>query len=283
MNTFELSRNFWNWAFENPETITTNHAAIYFFAIEHCNRLGGKEKFGLPSQMTMEAVGIKKHQTYIKYFNELIDFGFFKLIEKSKNQYSSNIISLMFALPKMDKALDKAIIKHGAKQTESNGQSKVHIDKQINNKQINNRLLSEIEISEVEDSLKYYFEIALKFQQLFIKNLKANQAPATTQEKATFKNYVDPIRLMFESDKITREQLLVVYNFLDSPQGDFWKSNILSTKKLREQFSQLAIKSKNNGKRINNTTTKTASTYNRSEAINKTQAYINSRNGAEKD
>lgn len=120
---YDLSRNFWNWAFDNPEKISPNHAAIYFFAIEHCNRLGWKEKFGFPSQMTMDAIGIKKHQTYIKYFNDLVEYGFFKLIQKSKNQYSANIISLINAMPKKGKALDKAIIKHVAKQTETNGQS----------------------------------------------------------------------------------------------------------------------------------------------------------------
>jgi len=141
MNTFDLSRNFTNWAFDNPEKVHPNHYAIYFFAIEHCNRLGGKEKFGFPSQMTMEAIGIRKHQTYIKYFNDLIEFGFFKLIEKSKNQYSANIISLIYAMPKKGKALDKANIKHRAKQTESTGQStgqsSDNIDKQINKETIN--------------------------------------------------------------------------------------------------------------------------------------------------
>jgi DNA gyrase inhibitor GyrI len=46
MNSYELSRNFYDWAFENPEKIKPNHAALYFFAIEHCNRLAWKEKFG---------------------------------------------------------------------------------------------------------------------------------------------------------------------------------------------------------------------------------------------
>jgi len=135
MKTFELSRNFWNWCYDNTELITPAHAAIYFFAIEHCNRLGGKEKFGFPSSMTMEAVGIRKHQTYIKYFNDLVDWGFFKLIQKSQNQYSANIISLVYALPEKDKPLDKAIIKHRAKQTEStrqsNGSGTDSIDKTI--------------------------------------------------------------------------------------------------------------------------------------------------------
>ena len=71
MNTFDLSRNFFDFCFENPEKISPNHIAIYFFAVEHCNRLGWKEKFGFPTQMACEAIGIKKPQTYIKYFKIL--------------------------------------------------------------------------------------------------------------------------------------------------------------------------------------------------------------------
>ena len=123
INSYDLSRNWFNFCFENPEKISPNHTAIYFFAIEHCNRLGWKEKFGFPTQMAMDAIGIKKHQTYIKYFYDLVDWGFFKLVQRAKNQYSSNIITLVSAVPKKGKALDKAIIKHMAKQTESTGQS----------------------------------------------------------------------------------------------------------------------------------------------------------------
>lgn len=136
INSYVLSRNWFDFCFDNPEKITPSHTAIYFFAIEHCNRLGWKEKFGFPTQMVMDAIGIKKYQTYIRYLNELIDWGFIKLIEKSKNQYSSNIISLKSAMPKNGKALDKAIGKHRAKQTqkqlESTGQSKDSILKQYN-------------------------------------------------------------------------------------------------------------------------------------------------------
>lgn len=138
MNSYDLSRNFWNWAFDNPEKISPNHAAIYFFSIEHCNRLGWKKKFGFPSQMTMDAIGIKKHSTYIRYFNDLVEYGFFNLIQKSSNQYSSNIISLSIALPKKGEALDKAMLNHEEKQSESIGKSKRSIDKQLNKEQENN-------------------------------------------------------------------------------------------------------------------------------------------------
>lgn len=142
---YELSRQWFDWCFENPEKVKPIHIAIYFFSIEHKNRLGWKEKFGFPSQMVMDAIGVKKYQTYISAFNDLVEWGFFDLVEKSKNQYSANIISIKSAMPKNGKALDKAIAKHRAKQIESTGQSTWQsmdsIDKPINQEPINNTSL----------------------------------------------------------------------------------------------------------------------------------------------
>jgi hypothetical protein len=123
MNYFSLMRDFWDFAFENPERIKPNHCAIFCFAVEHCNRLGWKEKFGFPSGMAMDAVGMKCYNSYIKAFNDLVDFGFFHLVEKSRNQWSSNTIALSKFDKALDRALDKAIVKHSTKQSESTEQS----------------------------------------------------------------------------------------------------------------------------------------------------------------
>jgi hypothetical protein len=137
MNIFDLNRNFWDFAFSNPEKIKPNHCAIYYFALEHCNRLGWKEKFGYPTSMVLEATGIKSYSVYKKTFDELVDFGFFEVIEYSRNQYSSNIIALkenIKANNKADsKALDKAFINHNQNQCKSIDKSIDSIDIQINN------------------------------------------------------------------------------------------------------------------------------------------------------
>lgn len=133
MDIYNLSRNFWNFSFENPEKIKPNHCAVYFFAIEHCNRLGWKKKFGFPTAMVMDAIGIKSYTTYISILNDLVSFGFIEMIEKSKNQYSSNIIALPEFDNANDKPLDKAIIKHASKQLKSTCESNVSIDIPINN------------------------------------------------------------------------------------------------------------------------------------------------------
>ena len=158
MNSYELSRAWFDFAFEHPEKINPNHAAIYFFAIEHCNRLGWKKKFGFPTQMAMDAIGIKKHQTYIKYFNDLVNWGFFELIQKSLNQYSANIISIKSAMPKKGKALDKAIITHAAKQTEPNGQSNGQSTGQSNGSIDKPLTINNIIDTSLENCIKLFLE-----------------------------------------------------------------------------------------------------------------------------
>lgn len=123
------------------------------------------------------------------------------------------------------------------------------------NKILNNSLLSEIKISddkkfflvkdfqfEINEEILMHYKTALGFQKLFIKNLKEKKSPTSQTEKATYKNFVDPIRLMFEKEEATKEQLREAYEYLNSKEGEFWKSNVLSTKKLREKLSMIILK-----------------------------------------
>lgn len=109
---------------------------------------------------------------------------------------------------------------------------------------INKILLSEIEISDVEASLQKFTQIAKVFQETFITNLKEKGAATITQEKATFKNYVNPIRLMIENKECTIDDLRDVESYLSSPRGEFWKSNILSTATLRKQITKLVMEAR---------------------------------------
>lgn len=155
MNGYELSRKWFDWCFENPELISPNHSALYFFAVEHCNRMGWKKKFGFPTTMAKDAIGIKSYNTYIKTLNDLVDWGFIEMIERSKNQYSSNIIALSYFDKALDNALDKATIKHVTKQSESTIQSICSIDKPLTNKPITKKLFIPPSLQNVID---YFIE-----------------------------------------------------------------------------------------------------------------------------
>jgi hypothetical protein len=155
INGYNLSRDWFDWCFLNPEKIKPVHTALYFFCIEQCNRLGWKPKFGLPTDLAKETIGVKSYNTYIGALTDLAQFGFIEFIEKSKNQYSSNIIALSNFDKAIDKALDKALVKHMPKQSESTCQSIDSIDKQLNNKTINNKTIKRE--SEFENSVLNFF------------------------------------------------------------------------------------------------------------------------------
>ena len=102
-------------------------------------------------------------------------------------------------------------------------------------------LLSEINSDEFKKVDSKHLEIAIKFQQLFIKNQSDAGIKNSTLKKANG-IWIDQIRLMIDTDKRTIAQLVIIYDFLKV--NDFWKSNILSTKKLREQFEKLMMQAK---------------------------------------
>lgn len=170
MNGYELSRNWFNWCFENTEKISPNHTALYFFCIEHCNRMGWKEKFGLPTTMAKEAIGIKSYNTYKKTLDDLVSWGFIIMHEYSKNQYSSNIVALLKFDKALNKALDKAIVKHLTTQSESTGESNSSIDKQDNNKPKTKNELTKDE----EDIFEYFKAVTKKGIRTFEKKARVS-------------------------------------------------------------------------------------------------------------
>lgn len=265
MNGYNLTRNWFNYKFENQGKLKPLDAELYFYIVDKWNRYGHIKEIGLPTDFTMQALEIGSYKTYKKSLDRLIEHKFIVEIQKSKNIHVSRKIALVKNTNQNTKVLDKAYINeqtnlNANEGTEENSLINKPINhKKENNKTTNNTLLSEIDISDLELNEVEYFEIAKAFQELFIKNLKEAKAPTLHQEKAKFKSYVDPIRLMIEKDGVTKDQLTTVWKYLSSSEGEFWKSNILSTKKLREKFSQLSIKANTNGKTSSNKTKYTVS------------------------
>lgn len=163
MNSYELSRIWFDFCFENPEKTKPIHTAIYFFAIDHCNRLGGKEKFGFPSLHVMEAISVKSKNTYYKAFNDIVDWGFFKIIEKAKNQNSANIISIS-AISKNKSAhksaRDMAAIQQVSQQEHGTCVGGGNIDKPINHitNKPSNKEKSEKEKIDFDEIVREYHE-----------------------------------------------------------------------------------------------------------------------------
>ena len=209
---------------------------MYFFAIEHCNRLGWKAKFGFPTTMVMDAISIKSYNTFIKTLNDLIDYGFIKMVEKSKNQYSSNIIALSKICKANDKALDKAIIKHSTKQSESTVQSIDSIDIPIyNNTNLPINFLLEKETKEI--SPKDLIEDDLV-------NPEIEQRKKVAQKKESFK---PPDLLEVQTYCIDRKNNVSPEGFVNFYQSKGWKVGNQPMKDWKAAIRTWEQKNKSNG------------------------------------
>lgn len=110
--------------------------------------------------------------------------------------------------------------------------------KNIRSKEYSKLYLSEIKISDLPDNFEKYFEVAKSFQMLFKNNLI--EAGASTKKIDSAKGtWINDIRLMIESDGYNLGDLREVFAFLQ--KNAFWKKNILSTSKLREQMDKLKL------------------------------------------
>jgi hypothetical protein len=114
LNGYMLTELWFNFSFENTEKVTGNHGNMWQYIVFLNNKLNWVENFGLPRQYVMGIIGIKNHKTYSKVLNDLVEWGFVEVIQESKNQYSSTIISIKnsYAMVKNTTALYKQVLQH---------------------------------------------------------------------------------------------------------------------------------------------------------------------------
>lgn len=152
-NGYELSRKWFDFSFENTDKVTASHTALYLFLCEINNRLGWSETFQISAGECMAGMSCKSYNTYKKCLDNLIEFGFVKMIRKSMNQYQCNIIGLSNFDNTQYKALAKALTNHLTDHLRITVQSTGDIHKpQTSN--LEQQTIPEIEIPvEVESSI----------------------------------------------------------------------------------------------------------------------------------
>lgn len=145
MNGYELHRQWFDWSFENPELTTPAHTALYCWLVELNNRMGWCPHFSAPASYCQGAIGIKSYTTFRKVFKDLVAWGFVKIIQESKNQYTANVVALPIFDKALVKALDKALAGHVSKQVIGTCESTCDINKPLNqetNKPINKETIN---------------------------------------------------------------------------------------------------------------------------------------------
>lgn len=111
MNGYQLTDAWFEFRFQHPEKISHAHTELYFYLVYHWNKLSQKEKFGLPSAVTMEATGIRNYKTYRKCLNDLAEFGFITIVQQALNQYQAVVVAWGKNTKAQTEALPEALTK----------------------------------------------------------------------------------------------------------------------------------------------------------------------------
>lgn len=94
LNGYHLTTQWFKFCQSGEVVVRPIHTALYLYCIHLCNSLKWKINFGLPTDSTMGVLGMKNKKTYYTILQDLIDFGFIIMVEKSINQHTANIICL---------------------------------------------------------------------------------------------------------------------------------------------------------------------------------------------
>ncbi len=236
-NGYILSRQWFDFAFENQGKVKPNHGILYLWLIELNNKLGWTEAFGVPTLHSMAAIGVSSYKTYKKAFDDLVKWGLVEVHAISQNQHTTKVISLNIAFVKNTTAHDSAMVnntKASPKHLPKQVQSTAHIKKQRNKETIN--LMSEVFTPDYKP-INNYDSISFKIWKQVYENMNEKNIRPTTLQKTKVKNWTNDVKLMIEKDGRTEEEIDEVLKFLR--ENDFWAENIKCTSKLREKFEDL--------------------------------------------
>lgn len=235
-NGYQLTKAWFDFVFESKEETRPIHAALYLWIVELNNRLHWQEVIGLPTEYTMQAIGVKGYQHYKKALDDLVRWGFVSIISKSNNQHTSNHISLnMLSTLSMNQGV-KQSTKQGVNQGRHNKTVKtVKTDKTIK-KEIAGAFSTDYNPTNTFERLAYMLWKQI-YDDLILQSIKPSN-----HLKAKSSSWINHIRLMIESDQRSEKEIEEVLSFLTV--NDFWKKNIRSTEKLRKQFERLQVEAK---------------------------------------
>lgn len=192
MDIFKLMSTFMEFCENNPDKSNPTASALYFYMLNLNNKLGWKDKFGVPTIHAMQVIGVSNYRTYKNAVDDLINWNFIMLITKATNQYSSSV----FALVKNTKAQQKHIPKHS--------KSTVDIDIPINtiNTIHNNTTVR------VENFVKY-------INQVFGRNYRATDAiKKSFHQRVEIEKYTsDDLKKTIDNLKLSTHHIQSNFNY----------------------------------------------------------------------
>jgi hypothetical protein len=250
----KLHRRFLNWEwYDQPDTVRlfihlllrANHEKMYWHGMDINPGQMVTGRLKLAEELNMTDRKIRTSLNRLKSTNEIAI--------KTTNKYS--IITICKWDNYQSEKTAERPAERPAERLSNDQQSTTNKNDKNDKKKRNNiSLLSKVDESTLDHKTKKYYQVAISFYELIKSNLKELNISNSEIEKAKYKTWIEPIRLLIEKDGRTIEEFREIFQFLQ--KDDFWKEQIRSTAKLRKKnkedisyFEVLLTKSRNEQKR----------------------------------
>jgi hypothetical protein len=243
-------------------------AVLLWHALMHLNNKSGwQESFTVARSVIEAKTGLKK-DAYYKARNQLKQAGLIDFKERGTKATVFKIFSFDSSEKQTTTQTNDDSLSEKQTRSQTKSQTTTQTRSQTKSQTINK--LNETKLNETKDKNtsrrksriydkdSVYYRLALRLYE----RIKENNPD---HKKPNLQKWADDVRLMMEYDHRTVEQIAYVIDW--SQRDSFWKSNILSTKKLREKFDQLVIRIKEQA------ASKKTISQRRSDVVNMPYAY----------
>ncbi|WP_162055049.1 hypothetical protein [Pontibacter pamirensis] len=201
MNTFLLSRKWFSFAYENPQAKPI-HTSLYFWIIERANACGWKKIVDIQTEKSMECLGVTDWRTYKNGLQFLADNSFIEWVEKSKNQYTCNRISLVEQEEEIAESYSNAYAKNAKADAEAVAEAIVEA-------------YAEADVKAIAEALQSY----INNKTIKHKNNKTNRSPVGSVQSTPLTKaqlHAQEVQLQYQSlspeDQETWDSFIKWYN-----------------------------------------------------------------------
>lgn len=106
---FKYQKQWFDFMEVTEENVTAKHTSLYLWIVQLANRLHWPGVIGLPTETTKFMAKIGSYKWYKKTLDDLIRWGFIRLIRRSYNQHSCNEVALVLSIKAGSKQVPKQL------------------------------------------------------------------------------------------------------------------------------------------------------------------------------
>lgn len=237
MNYIKELNAFYEWLDTNP--LSSGAIVLWYTLMAINNKTNWLDEFTVANMALQAKTGLSRQQL-TRARTDLINAGRIKYKKSGRANRAGSYMIVSFNTQSDTHEIHRTDTEQHTSDTQDEHKVTTLVKHKLNETKRN----KDNSRKQVYDEDSVHFKLALRLYERILENNPYHKKP-------NLQKWADDVRLMMECDNRTEEQISFLIDWCQ--QDSFWKSNVLSIRKLREQFDRLVIrvKEENNKNAVN--------------------------------